>query len=240
MPNCWDRRLPGGESAVGPREPGLKGSGSCADGPPRPFDAPRPPRQATPPPEAVAHPLQRCALCGGAPPGELAPPDPQPPRDRLGQRRGLGPRRGSTPPPILPPRLLPPILEPAGTFHAFRFILGGGRTCALVCACAALRSRQRARFSPVTPRREEPSQWPRSFRRGCDRIVGSPCPRLCTEVLERSRFGLRLPTPALGAQDRREMPGAACHSGPLPVVPARLQARLPGALSLARWARRAD
>lgn len=234
LPNCWDRRLPGGESAAGPREPGLKGSGSCADGPPRPFDAPRPPRQATPPPR------------GGRAPSPAVLPLATWPRRTLSPRgtawdSAAGWAHGaSTPPPILPPRLLPTILEPAGTFHAFRFILGGGRTCALVCACAAVRSRQCARFSPVTPCCEEPSQWPRSFRRGCDRLGGSPCPWLRTEVLERSRFGLRLPTRALGAQGRWEMPEAACHSGPLPIVLARPQARLPGAPSLPRWARGAD
>lgn len=233
LPSCWARRLPGGESAVGPREPGLKGSGSCADGPPRPFGAPRPPRAGHAP-----SPRRPRPLCSGAPPGEPAPPDPQPPRDRLGQRRGLGPR-DSTPPPILLPRLLPTILEPAGTFHAFRFILGGGRACALVCACAAVLSRPCARFSPVAPRCEAPSQWPRSFGRGCDRMGGSPCPRLRTEVLERSCISTP-PRWVLKAGGRCPgRPDTQAHC-PLPIVLARPQARLPGAPSLARRARSAD
>lgn len=78
------------------------------------------------------------------------------------------------------------------------------------------------------------------FQAGLRPPRGLSLPRLRTEVLERSRFGLRLPTRALGAQGRWEMPEAACHSGPLPIVLARPQARLPGAPSLARWARSAD
>lgn len=46
----WAGRLPGGDSTLWPREPGLKGAGSCADG------AATPPRRATPPTRAPATP----------------------------------------------------------------------------------------------------------------------------------------------------------------------------------------
>lgn len=45
----WAGRLPGGDSTLRPREPGLKAAGSCADG------AATPPRRATPPTQAPGH-----------------------------------------------------------------------------------------------------------------------------------------------------------------------------------------
>ena len=50
----WAGRLPGGESTLRPSEPGLKGSGSCADEPPRPLGEPRPLRKAAAPPPSTA------------------------------------------------------------------------------------------------------------------------------------------------------------------------------------------
>lgn len=52
-------------------------------------------------------------------------------------------------------RWLRTLLEPAGTFQASRRVLGGGRSCPPVCACAAVRCdavRARARARVPTPR----------------------------------------------------------------------------------------
>lgn len=60
-------------------------------------------------------------------------------------RRGVSPAGSrqqppiATPPTLLLPRWLRMLLEPAGTFQASHLVLGGGRACPPVCACAAVR-----------------------------------------------------------------------------------------------------
>lgn len=197
------RKAAGRRKQLRPREPGLKGSGSCADRAPRP----RAPRHAP----FLRRPRPLDSAASREDPRDRRPGSGSPGRAfwaRPGEAQGaLTPSQAWSPPRPMP-RPLPRVLEPAGTFHAFRLILGGGRACAPVCACAAVRplcarasrSRLPARRNPLGGLRLRVGWRPA-------RALCSPRPR--TDAPERARSGLRA---SAGRGRPAGMPRATCRS----------------------------
>lgn len=166
-------------------------------------------------------------------------------------RRGVSPAGKrqqppiATPPTLLLPRWLRMLLEPAGTFQASHLVLGGGRACPPVCACAAVRCgavrsvRARARACVPIPGREGPGPRPRFSARECLRDTGfsfpapPPHPRPLTQILERSAAWICAPphhTPP-PPTPQGELPGWAALSAlafKLSFSSVAAQGRLPG------------
>lgn len=237
LPSCWARRLPGGESAVGPREPGLKGSGSCADGPPRPFGAPRPPRAGHAP-----SPRRPRPLCSGAPLRRASAAGPSAPRGTAwDSAEGLA---HETPRPLRSccracylrfSNQLELSMPSVSSWEA------GERapSCARALLCCLVRARASRLWLPAV---RHPlsglalsggvaTAWGALLAPGCARRFWNVPASDCTSP------PLRWVLKAGGRCPGRPATQAHC---PLPIVLARPQARLPGAPSLARRARSAD